>query len=265
MHIIQLSYTSLSIAALLIILVVILNIIQQLHLTTSLIISAIRTVVQLVFIGFVLKMLFANPKFIWVILLAFIMLLVASHEVIARQEKRFKGWWNYGFAIFSLLIATFGVAVFSLKLIIDATPWYAPQYSIPLLGMIIGNAMTGVSLSLNSLTKTVWSHASSIEQRLLLGQTAKQAIADFRRDSIKTGMIPSINAMAVAGIVSLPGMMTGQIIAGISPIQAVKYQIVIMFTLAAASSFSIMLALWLGSKRLFDERQRLRLERLTAK
>lgn len=265
MEIIELSYINLLMAALLIIAVVIMNLIQQLQLTKSLIVSAIRAVIQLIFIGFILQILFDNPKFIWVVCLAFIMLFVASREVIARQENRFKGWWDYSFTIFSLLIVTFGVAVFSLKIVIGATPWYAPQYAIPLLGMIIGNAMTGVSLSLNALTKMVWLHANTIEQRLLLGQTAKQAMADFHRSSVKTGMIPSINAMAVAGIVILPGMMTGQILAGISPIQAVKYQIVIMFMLTAASSCSIMLVLWLSSKRLFDDRQRLRLDRLLSR
>lgn len=265
MDIISLSLTDLSIAALLILIVVIISALQQLKIAKSLVIAAIRTVIQLFAIGFILHAIFANPKFIWVAILALVMLLVASHEAIARQEKKFSGWWNYGFSIFSLFIASFGVAIFTLNIIIGAHPWYQPQYAIPLLGMIIGNAMTSISLSLNQLTKTVCQQRSCIEQRLSLGQTAKQAIADIRRDCIKTGMIPSINAMAVAGIVSLPGMMTGQILAGISPIEAVKYQIMIMFTLAAASSFGIMLALRLSSQRLFDERQRLRLDRLISK
>ena len=265
MDIIKLSLTDLSIAALLIVLVVIINITQQLRLTKSLVIAALRSVIQLVAIGFILKLLFANSNFIWVTLLAIIMLMVASHEAMARQEKRFTGWWSYGFSTFALFVSSFGVIIFVLNIIISAKPWYEPQYAIPLLGMIIGNAMTGISLSLNQLTKTVWQQHGIIEQRLLLGQTAKQAIADIRHDCIRTGMIPSINGMAVAGIVSLPGMMTGQILAGISPIEAVKYQILIMFTLTAASSFGILLAVWLSSKRLFDERQRLRLDRLTSK
>ncbi len=265
MGIIQLSLTDLSIAALLIVLVVIINLWQQLHLTKSLVISAVRTVLQLFAIGFILRSLFAHPKFIWVTVLALIMLLVASHEAIARQKKRFSGWWNYYFSFVALLIASFGIAIFTLKIIIGAHPWYEPQYAIPLLGMVIGNTMTSISLSLNQLTQTVWQQRSIIEQRLLLGQSAQKAVSDIWRDSIRIGMIPSINAMAVAGIVTLPGMMTGQILAGISPLEAVKYQIMIMFILTAASSFGIMLALWLSSKRLFDERQRLRLDRLLSK
>ena len=87
-------------------------------------------------------------------------------------------------------------------------------------------------------------------------------MAEIRRDSIRTGLIPSINAMAVAGIVSLPGMMTGQILAGVSPVEAVKYQIMVMFVLTAANVFGIVLAIWLSNKRLFDKRQRLRLDYL---
>ncbi len=262
MGIIELSLKDLMSAAALIIVVVIITIWQQLKLTKSIIISAIRTVIQLLAIGFILHAIFAQPKFIWVIALATVMLLVASHEAVARQKKRFSGGWNFSFSLFSLLFASFGITIFTLNIIIGAHPWYAPQYAIPLLGMVIGNTMTGISLSLNQLTQTVWQQHRIIEQRLLLGESAKQAIADIHRDSIRIGMIPSINAMAVAGIVSLPGMMTGQILAGISPIEAVKYQIMIMFILTTASSFGIMLALSLSSKRLFDERQRLRLDRL---
>ena len=100
------------------------------------------------------------------------------------------------------------------------------------------------------------------EAKLMLGQRWRQAIIDIRRDSVRSGLIPIINAMAAAGIVSLPGMMTGQILAGADPLEAVKYQILIMFMIAAATGFGTMAAVWFASRRLFDERHRLRLERL---
>jgi putative ABC transport system permease protein len=103
-----------------------------------------------------------------------------------------------------------------------------------------------------------------LEQRLLLGQDRTRAILDIRRDSMRTGMIPIINAMATAGIVSLPGMMTGQILAGSPPLEAVKYQILVMFLIASSTGFGIILALWLAARKLFDERHRLRLDRLTS-
>jgi putative ABC transport system permease protein len=101
-----------------------------------------------------------------------------------------------------------------------------------------------------------------IEARLLLGQEWQKAIEDIRRESIRSGLIPIINSMAAAGLVSLPGMMTGQILAGTPPLEAVKYQILIMFLIAGGTGFGTMAAVWMGSRRLFDERQRLRLDRL---
>jgi len=86
--------------------------------------------------------------------------------------------------------------------------------------------------------------------------------ADCRREAIRVGMIPIINAMSAAGVISLPGMMTGQILAGTPPVEAVKYQILVMFLIAGGTGFGTVVAVSLGARRLFDERQRLRLDRL---
>ena len=99
----------------------------------------------------------------------------------------------------------------------------------------------------------------------MLGWNWSRAISDIRQDSIRTGLMPIINAMAAAGIVSLPGMMTGQILAGSPPMEAVKYQILIMFLITAGTGFGTFVAVWFGSRRLFDERERLRLDRLHVK
>ena len=96
----------------------------------------------------------------------------------------------------------------------------------------------------------------------MLGESWDQAISDYRRQAVRSGMIPIINAMAAAGIVSLPGMMTGQILAGALPVDAVKYQILIMFLISAGTGLGTLAAVSLGSRRLFDERQRLSLDRL---
>jgi putative ABC transport system permease protein len=154
------------------------------------------------------------------------------------------------------------VTVFALAVIISPAPWYAPRYAIPLLGMLLGNTMNGISLAANHLTQNMRSQRAIIETRLALGQTKNEAIADIRRESIRTGLIPIINAMAAAGIVSLPGMMTGQILAGNLPVDAVKYQIMIMFMVSAGTGFGTLAAVWMTSHRLFDDRDRLRLDRL---
>ena len=89
-------------------------------------------------------------------------------------------------------------------------------------------------------------------------------MSGIRRESARVGMIPIINAMAAAGLVSLPGMMTGQILAGAPPIEAVKYQILIMFLIAAGTGFGTLIAVGAGARHLFDDRHRLRLDRLSA-
>lgn len=265
MNVISLTAFDLSLAAILVLLSALLSIVLKLELASQIIIAAIRTVVQLVLIGLVLKTLFAQSELIWVALLSILMLLIAGREVMARQHRRFHGLWGYGLGTLSMFISSFALTVYSLIVIVGTEPWYTPQYAIPLLGMMLGNTMTGVALAMDKLTTTAWQQRAVIEARLILGQDWRMAIGDITRDSVRVGMIPMINAMAAAGIVSLPGMMTGQILSGTDPVEAVKYQILIMFMITAGTGFSAMFATWVGAKHLFDERQRLRLERLNSK
>ncbi|MFO7594105.1 MAG: iron export ABC transporter permease subunit FetB [Pseudomonadota bacterium] len=228
-----------------------------------LVVAALRTTVQLMLIGLVLKVLFDNATMIWVALLAGMMLLIAGREVMARQERRFAGWWGYGVGTLSMFISSFAVTVLALVVLVQPEPWYLPQYAIPLLGMLLGNTMNGIALALDRLTTSAWRQRQIIEAQLMLGRTAAQAISDIRRESVRVGLVPIVNAMAAAGVISLPGMMTGQILAGAPPMEAVKYQILIMFLIAAGTGFGTLGAVWLGARRLFDERERLRLDRLS--
>ncbi len=263
MNIISLSPFDLSMAAVLVVVLAFISLILKLGIARSIVIAAIRTVVQLLLIGLVLKTLFAYVDLLWVALLSIFMLLLAGREVMARQQRRFGGLWGYGLGTLSMFISSFTLTVYALIVIVGTDPWYTPQYAIPLLGMMLGNTMTGVSLALDKLTTTAWQQRAVIEARLILGQDWRTAIGDITRDSVRVGMIPMINAMAAAGIVSLPGMMTGQILSGTEPMEAVKYQILIMFLITAGTGFSAMLATWIGARHLFDDRQRLRLERLS--
>ena len=265
MSFIALDYFDLGLTARLVLALALLTRRLALGVASGLLVAALRTVVQLMLVGLVLKVLFANVHLAWVLAMAAVMLLAAGREVMARQKRQFAGPWRYGLGTGSMFVSSFTVTVFALVAVIGPQPWYAPQYSIPLLGMLLGNTMTSVALALDRLKESAWEQRRAIEARLSLGEAATAAIGDIRRDCMRVGMLPIINAMAAAGIVSLPGMMTGQILAGAPPLDAVKYQILIMFLITAGTGFGTIVAVWYGANRLFDERQRLRLDRLTSR
>ncbi len=260
---IALSAFDLAVAAGLVLLLAALS--WQLHLgiARGMLIAAARSTVQLLLLGLVLKALFntANP---WLIgLLATVMLAVAGYEIMARQRHRLHGFWGYGTGTLSMFLSSFSITTLALTVLLQPAPWYTPQYSIPLLGMLLGNTMTGIAVALDNLTRQTLDKAGQIEARLALGQDASQAIGDIQRDALRSGLIPIVNAMTTAGIVSLPGMMTGQILAGSPPMDAAKYQLLILFLIAAGTGLGSMAAVLLGSKRLFDVRSRLRRDRLS--
>ena len=262
MTMISLAWWDVALAALLVMAIAGLSFYMRLALERQILIAGARTVLQLVLMGLILKTLFEEAGLLWIALMAVVMLAAAVYETMVRQKRRFIGWWAPGISAFSLFVSSFAVTLFALLVVIGNQPWYMPQYAVPLLGMMLGNTMTGVALSLDRLTQDTWRQRAVIEQRLMLGQSWKQALAEIRHDAMRAGMMPTINAMATVGLVSLPGMMTGQILAGSPPMEAVKYQILIMFMVTASVGFGTVIALHLAARRLFDERQRLRLNRV---
>ena len=215
-----------------------LSIVYKLGTAKRLFIAATRMVVQLTLVGLVLKALFAavSP---WLTLLAAVaMIAFAGREAMARQERTFIGFWGYGLGTGSMLMAAGIVTIFGLTTQLHADPWYDPRHAIPILGMILGNTMTGVSLSLDRLLSEADNGRGRIEARLALGHTFRQAMQGPLRSAMRAGLIPSVNGMAAAGLVSLPGMMTGQILAGVEPVEAVKYQLLIMFLIAWTSAIA---------------------------
>lgn len=262
MTLIPLGPFDLALAAVLVLLLAALSWRLRLGVQRRILIAAARSTVQLVLLGLVLKVLFDTTDPLLIALLALTMFSVAGWEVMARQQRRFRGPWGYGIGALSMFLSSFSITVLALTLIIGVEPWYQPQYLIPLLGMLLGNTMSGIAIALDGLTRQAVEGVHRIEARLLLGATWNEAIEDIRRDALRSGLIPIVNAMATAGIVSLPGMMTGQILAGSPPMEAAKYQLLIMFLIAAGTGLGSVAAVWIGSRRLFDERERLRLERL---
>ena len=201
-NLIHLTAPDLMLAALLILALLGLTARMQLGISKQLAIAAVRTTVQLLLIGLVLKSIFNNVELHWVILMSMVMLTVAAWEILSRQKRKLRASWGFGIRAYSMFISSFLITIIALVIIVRPDPWYTPQYTIPLLGMLLGNTMNGISLGMDRLVQTAWQQRSVIEQRLMLGQTAIEAIRDIRTDSMRAGMSPIINSMATAGIVS---------------------------------------------------------------
>lgn len=259
---IELSVLDLCIAASLVCLVALASWLLQLGVQGRLLWSGVRTAAQLTLVGFILEPLFRLGDWYWVALMATVMVLLAGHEVRQRQERPLLGGEGYLAGLLAMGISCTAVCVFALRVVITPEPWYQPRYAIPVLGMLLGNTMTGVALAMDRFTKGAWERRAEIEGRLLLGIGWRDAITPVARDAMRTGLIPIINAMAAAGLVSLPGMMTGQLLGGADPRHAVAYQILIMFLIAAAVGLGVLIGVWFCSRRLTDERERLRLDHL---
>ena len=259
MNVIPLGVFELSLASMLVLLLAWLSFHTRLEIERPLLIAALRTTVQLSLIGVVLNTVFASINF-WLVMLVWVLMLsAAGYEVMARQKVRVKGPGRFFIGASSMLVSSFSIMVLILTLVIKVEPWYSPRYAIPILGMLLGNTMNGIALAMNTFSSLAWNRRSTIEQRLALGQTAIAAVEDIWRESVRTGLIPIINSMAAAGLVSLPGMMTGQILAGNTATDAVRYQILIMFMISSGTGFGVILSLWLMRRRMFDGRGRLRM------
>ena len=254
------TYGQLALAALLIVVNLGISIAFRLGLTRSLLIATLRMVAQLLLIGFVLEWLFSqqNPGLIMAI--ALLMAGVAGQAAVSRTKRRFVGiYWN---SILSTLTAAAVVTGIAVGGIVRVNPWYDPQYLIPLLGMVLGNTLNGISLGLDRFIEGLVNQQNQVETLLTLGATRWEAAHAQVKDAVRTGMIPAINSMMVMGLVSLPGMMTGQILAGASPIDAVRYQIVIVFMIASGTALGTFGVVLLAFNRLLSPTHQLRLDLL---
>lgn len=259
---ITLGYGDLAIGSLLVLANAGLSLALQLGIHWRFLVAALRMVVQLGLMGLVLATLFSLVSPLWTALAALVMVGFAGREASARQDRPLAGLWSYGLGTSSMLLAAALVTVFGLTTALRPDPWYDPRYAIPLLGMILGNTMTGVSLGLNGLTNGLSTRRAAVEARLMLGATRREAFSPVIRQSLRNALMPIVNVMSATGVVSLPGMMTGQILGGVAPGEAVKYQILILFLIAGGTGLGAGAAVLGAAYRMTDARHRLRLDRL---
>lgn len=262
MSYIQLEFLDLALASILVLLNGGLSLVLNLGIGRRLLLAALRMVIQLLLVGLVLEALFATVSPWLTGAVSLMMVLFAGREILARQDRKLTGWWSYGMGTGAMLLAAMVVTLFALTTQIRPDPWFDPRYAIPLLGMILGNTMTGISLGLNTLANDLSAGRAAVEARLALGHDRRAATLPQVRRALRAALMPTINAMAATGLVFLPGMMTGQILAGIQPVEAVKYQILVMFLIAGGTGLGAVAAVMGGIWRLTDHRHRLRLDRL---
>ena len=259
---VDLSPGDLAIAASLVVLDAVLSLVFRLELHRQIAIAAVRLVVQLVAVGYVLRFVFALHNPAATLAIAALMMLIAAREVAARPERKLRGRGNLLIGSLAVVLATTATAVLALTTAIRPQPWYDPRYALPLTGIILGNVLNAGAITLDSVLSGFPRERVAIEARLALGESFTEATRPIVVDAIRRGMVPLINQMSAAGIVTLPGIMTGQILAGMDPLDAVKYQILLMFLLAGAGGLVSVLIALLTARRFTDERQRLRLDRV---
>jgi len=260
---IELGPLQLGLAALLIIAAGVVSFALRLGVERRLGLAALRTVIQLGLLGLILERVFSLENPLLVVGLLLLMTIFAAREAVSRATRRYRG--ILADAWLTMAASCFLVGGIVTQIVVGVKPWYDPQYVIPLLGMILGNSLTGISLCLDRFMDHLEVRSAEVELKIAFGATRREALAAPLRDAVRTGMIPIINSMAAAGIVSLPGMMTGQILAGSPPMQAVAYQIVVMFMIAAAVALGAMLVVILAGRRFMGVDATLRLDRMTSK
>ncbi len=225
-----------------------------------LLVAAARSVVQLLLVGVVLVRVFAWSHPVPVLALCAVMVALATQAAVKRSSRTARGVPLA--ALLALVLAAGSTAAIGTGAILGVDPWLTPQYLVPLVGMILGNTLTGVSLGLDRALAMLDDGRAAVDATLAAGGTWWEASRPVVQDALRTGMIPILNTMSVAGVVTLPGMMTGQILGGIDPALAARYQIVILFLIAAATAIGAAGAV-LGATRLaFDDEHRLRPERI---
>lgn len=243
--------TSLLIASSLVLVTLFFSYWQKLKLEKEIIISVIRAVVQLVAVGYVLEYIFGFKNPIFTTLLLLFMTFNAAYNAAKRGKAIKKGLVISFIAIASGTIITLAILIFS------KTIQYEAYQIIPVSGMIISNSMVALGLCYKQIASDFKNKQEEVETKLSLGADILPSSIEIIRDSIKTGMLPTIDSAKTLGIVSLPGMMTGLILAGTSPVEAIKYQIMVTFMLLSTTSISSFIACYLSYRGFFNSRKQL--------
>lgn len=235
---------------------------QGFGLEKDILVGTIRMVLQLIFIGFALSYIFKIGSIWWLILILAVMALIASHTAWSRMKPAYPGaipimWISLG-------IGTFAAVGFITLVAIRDPVALSARYLIPLGSMVIGNALNGLSIGSERYRSELLSQKDRIECLLAMGATPSRATRESKRSAFAASMIPTINMMMVIGLIQIPGVMTGQVLAGVKPMDAALYQLLVMAMLVGGKVITMSLALRLGERKYFTSSFQLRTELLQA-
>ncbi|HEM3931753.1 TPA: iron export ABC transporter permease subunit FetB [Streptococcus suis] len=227
---------------------------EKLGLTKDIFMAVVRTVLQLIFVGYILKFIFQAST----VFLSLAMVLIILYNASVQANKRNpNGKKSLLHPFLALLVAT-GLTL--TILVLSGAIQFIPSQVIPISGMLASNAMTAIGLSYRAMYKSFTDNRQQVLEKLSLGATVKLASQDILREAIKTGMQPTIDSAKTVGLVSLPGMMSGLIFAGVDPVHAIRYQIMVMFMLLSATSLASVIASYSAYKTYFTDKAQLEFE-----
>lgn len=245
----SINISSLLFASSLVLISILFSYYQKLKLEKDTLIGAIRAVIQLAAVGYVLDYVFGLKNPLFTTFLVAFMLFNASYNAAKRGKNIKNRFWISFAAIGCGTVVTLSVLIFA------GAIKYEPYQIVPVSGMIISNAMVAIGLCYRQLLSNFKTRRDEVLTKLALGADVLPSSIELIRDSIKTGMQPTIDSMKTLGLVSLPGMMTGLILAGTSPIQAIRYQIMVTFMLLSTTSIAAFTACYLAYRSFFNERK----------
>ena len=254
MNNVDVSYLSLFLALSLVLVALIISSKEKLGLTKDIIASVLRTIVQLTVVGYLLYYIFDVDNIFLTLAMVLIIVYNASRQADKRNPNHKKRFHQSFLAIFLATGLTLTV------LILSGAIQFLPSQIIPITGMIASNSMVAIGLCYREMNSLFRDQRQQVLEKLALGAPVKLASASIVRQAIRTAMQPTIDSAKTVGLVSLPGMMSGLIFAGVSPIFAIKYQIMVMFMLLSATSLGAVIAAYFAYRHYFNDRAQLDFE-----
>ncbi|KAI8809052.1 hypothetical protein BJ742DRAFT_677199 [Cladochytrium replicatum] len=268
------SWLNVAIASLLVFITIALSVKFELNLSRTIVIASTRCALQLSLLGLVLEPVLSNDSPLYTFALSGVLVLLSAVEISLNKSKiRYDSM--FGIVLISIALSC-GLVGFvgnqnkknhhesdhSNAFAIQATPWYRPRSFIPILGMLLGNSMNTIAVAQSHFLTQITTNQDRVEMYLAFGASRWEAALPIMRESLRLALLPTLNQMSTLGLISIPGMMTGQILGGAPVGEAARYQMIIMFLITAASSMASLMALLACVRVAFDEQSRLRLDRL---